>query len=244
MTPRNNKLLADLPDSEYQKLAPHMELVSLVKGETLFKTGDVSTHVYYPVGAIVSMMNEMSDGYSVETYMLGNSSTVGALNMPSFYTAYVRSSGLAYRLPMSILQREYPFCPVYMKNAMAAMRRMLMQLSQSIACGKHHSVEQQLIRWILITLDRISTHKIVITHQELSRILGFRREAVTLALKRLSGLGCITSRRGEIEVLHRQGLEARSCDCYWIGQEKKRSVVSAAKVCMVPPTGIEPVSLP
>jgi len=222
--PRNNTLLAALPECEYEKLAPYMELVSLVKGDTLFKTGDVPTHVYYPVGAIVSMMNEMSDGYSVETYMLGNSSTVGALNVPSFYRAYVRNSGLAYRLPMSILQREYPFCPVYMRVALTAMRRMLMQLSQSIACGKHHSVEQQLIRWMLITLDRMSTVKIAITHHELSRILGFRREAVTLALKRLGDLGCITSRRGELEVLNRQGLEKLSCECYWIGQEKKRPV--------------------
>lgn len=201
-----------------------MELVSLVKGETIFKMGDIPTHVYYPVGAIVSMMIDMADGYSVETYMLGKSSTVGALNAPSFYRAYVRSSGLAYRLPMSILQREYLFCPVYMRVAMTAMRRMLMQLSQSIACGKHHSLEQQLIRWMLITLDRISTSKIAITHKELSGILGFRREAMTLSLKRLTGLGYIESRRGEIEVINRKGLEALSCDCYWIGQEKKRPV--------------------
>ncbi|PUE58739.1 hypothetical protein B9Z44_03495 [Limnohabitans curvus] len=224
MTPRFNTLLAELPASEYEKLAPHMELVSLVKGETIFKMGDIPTHVYYPVGAIVSMMIDMADGYSVETYMLGKSSTVGALNAPSFYRAYVRSSGLAYRLPMSILQREYLFCPVYMRVAMTAMRRMLMQLSQSIACGKHHSLEQQLIRWMLITLDRISTSKIAITHKELSGILGFRREAMTLSLKRLTGLGYIESRRGEIEVINRKGLEALSCDCYWIGQEKKRPV--------------------
>ncbi len=224
MTPRLNQLLASLPDAEYQKLTSHMELVSLVKGQTLFKTGEVPTHVYYPVGAIVSMMNEMSDGYSVETYMLGNASTVGALSMPSFYRAYVRSSGLAYRLPMTILQREYPFCPVYMKGALIALRRMVMQLSQSIACGKHHSVEQQLIRWMLITLDRIVTVQIPITHQELAKILGFRREAVTLALKKLSELGHIISRRGEIEVPNRQGLEERSCDCYWLGQERKRPV--------------------
>lgn len=224
MTPRFNTLLAELPASEYEKLAPHMELVSLVKGETIFKMGDIPTHVYYPVGAIVSMMIDMADGYSVETYMLGKSSTVGALNAPSFYRAYVRSSGLAYRLPMSILQREYLFCPVYMRVAMTAMRRMLMQLSQSIACGKHHSLEPQLIRWMLITLDRISTSKIAITHKELSGILGFRREAMTLSLKRLTGLGYIESRRGEIEVINRKGLEALSCDCYWIGQEKKRPV--------------------
>jgi CRP-like cAMP-binding protein len=224
MTPRFNTLLAELPASEYEKLAPHMELVSLVKGETIFKMGDIPTHVYYPVGAIVSMMIDMADCYSVETYMLGKSSTVGALNAPSFYRAYVRSSGLAYRLPMSILQREYLFCPVYMRVAMTAMRRMLMQLSQSIACGKHHSLEQQLIRWMLITLDRISTSKIAITHKELSGILGFRREAMTLSLKRLTGLGYIESRRGEIEVINRKGLEALSCDCYWIGQEKKRPV--------------------
>jgi CRP-like cAMP-binding protein len=225
MTPRSNLLLAELPEVEFERLAKHMELVSLSKGQTLFDVGQTPSHVYYPVGAIVSMMNDMAEGVSLETYMLGKACMVGvaALNEPSFYRATVRSSGLAYRMPVSVLQSERAHCPVYSSGALRVMRRMLMQMSQAIACSKRHSVRQQLVRWMLITLDRTMTQRIAITHQELAEILGFRREAITLAMGRFVDKGYIASSRGEIEVLDRNGLEAISCDCYWIGQEKKRS---------------------
>jgi len=226
VNPKLNYLLASVGEEELEKIADHMTLVSLTKGQTLMNVGQIPSHVYYPVGAIVSMMNDMSDGYSIESYMIGNTGMVGmgTLNVPSFYRAVVRSSGLAYRLPVQVLMQELRKSPAYVCAALDGMRHIMRQMSQAISCGKHHSVDQQLIRWILVTLDRSFYEKIAITHQELSEILGFRREAITYALGRFSEDGYIARGRGEIVVLDRQALEDESCDCYWIAQEKKRKV--------------------
>lgn len=224
MNARTNGLLANLPESEMQLMAPHMRLVSLVKGQTLFGVGEVPRHVYFPAGAIVSMMNDSLEGESLETYMLGKTCLVGvgALGQPSFYRAWVRSSGLAYQMPTASLLALRNACPVYTQTALAATNRVLMQMSQALACSKRHSFEQQLIRWMLITLDRTLEPQIEITHQELADILGFRRECVSLNLRKMAGHKDIVLRRGSIEVLNRPSLELRSCHCYWIGQQKDR----------------------
>ena len=222
MNPRINDLLANLPEHEYEKLRAHMELVSLPKGKDLFLTGQEPAHVYYPVGAIVSMMRDLPDGFSVETYMLGKANAVGLSGWygMNYFRANVRHSGLAYRIAMPVFRQLLPQCPVHVNAITLSFTRMIMQLSQAVVCGKHHSVEQQLIRWMLITLDRTLEPEIQSTHQEISERLGFRREAITLALGKLTALGYIRSRRGVIEVVQREGMEAMVCDCYWIGQEK------------------------
>ena len=222
MNPRINDLLANLPEHEYEKLRAHMELVSLPKGKDLFLTGQEPDHVHYPVGAIVSMMRDLPDGFSVETYMLGKANAVGLSGWHGlhYFRANVRHSGLAYRIPMPIFRMLIMECPAHAAAISMGMTRMIMQLSQAVMCGKHHSVEQQLIRWMLITLDRTLEPEIQSTHQEISERLGFRREAITLALGKLTALGYIRSRRGVIEVIQREGLEALACDCYWMGQEK------------------------
>lgn len=224
MNPRINVLLDGLPDHEYERLTSHMELVSLPQGHDLFVMGQMPTHVYYPVGALVSMMKDMPDGFSVETYMLGKAGLVGmgAVDGPSFYRANVRDAGFAYRIPVPVFKSLLSVCPAHALAIAATMRRMVMQLAQAVVCGKHHSVEQQLIRWMLVSLDRMVEPVIHMTHQEVSERLGFRREAITLALGKLTALGYILSRRGVIEVIQRSGLEAMACDCYWIGQEKPR----------------------
>lgn len=226
MSPENNALLANLPYAEFEMMMRCMELVSLSKGQTLFRAGDIPVHVYYPVGAIVSMMNDLPDGYCVETHMLGKACMVGvaATHGPSFYRATVRSSGLAWRMLLSDLKKTAAHCPVYMTGAQKAIWRTSMHLSQSLVCGKRHSVEQQLIRWMLITLDRTMTPSIPVTHQELSEILGFRREAITLTFGKLAELGCLRMSRGQVEVLSRPALEAFACDCYWLGQGMTRPV--------------------
>lgn len=224
MSPRINELLAHLPDSEYQQIQPHLELTCLAKGQDLFQAGDMPSHVYYPAGAMISVMKDMEDGFSVETFMLGKSSLVGhcAFFGPSFYRANVRSSGLAYKISVATLRRLMPTCPVHMQSAMQSLGRAIAQLSQAVVCCKHHSVEKQLVRWMLITLDRIFEPVIEMTHQEISERLGFRREAITLALGKLMERGHIHIRRGIIEVIDREALEAQVCDCYWIGQEKTK----------------------
>ncbi len=224
MNPRINALLDGLPDSEYTRLTSHMELVSLSKGRDLFVSGQMASHVHYPVGALVSMMVDLDDGFSVETYMVGNAGLIGwaALDGPSPYRANVRQAGLAYRIAGPVLKSLVQDCPVHAMAISARMRRMVLQLSQSVVCGKHHSVEQQLIRWMLVSLDRTLEPVIEMTHQEISERLGFRREAITLALGKLTVLDYIDSRRGAIEVTCREGLESMVCDCYWIGQEKTK----------------------
>ncbi len=224
MNPRINTLLHGLPDEEYDRLTVHMELVSLSKGQDLFLQGEMSHHVHYPVGALVSMMMDMPDGYSVEVYMVGNAGLLGtaALDGPSHYRANVRHAGLAYRIPGKTLKSLLPHCPVHALAITKMMRRIGVHLSQAVVCGKRHTVEQQLIRWMLITLDRTLENTIPMTHQEISERLGFRREAISLALGKLAAYGYIDSRRGEIEISHRDELEAMVCDCYWIAQEKPK----------------------
>lgn len=219
MNPSLNDLLASLPENEYRVLTEKMELVSLNKGQTLFDVGQVTTQLYFPVGAIVSMMNDMPDGDSVETYVLGKICFVGlgATGTPSFYRATVRNAGLAYRIAVGDIQRVLNQCPVYLQRVNQGIQGMLRQMSQSIYCAKRHGVEQQLLRWMLTTLDRTLSNQIAVTHQELSDLLCVRREAVSLAMRRLAEAGWVSNSRGVITVLDRSALEAIACDCYWLG---------------------------
>src|SRR5574343_733512 len=232
MTPKLNALLAYLPDSEFEAMASRMQLVSLCKGQTLFRVGDIPLHVYYPVGAVVSMMSDLPDGYCVETHMMGKACMVGvaATHGPSFYRATVRSSGLSWRMLLSDLKSLSVQCPAYTAGSQRAMRQIVMQMSQSLVCSKRHTVEQQLIRWMLITLDRTLEPIIPVTHQELSEILGFRREAITLTFCKLARQGCIRTSRGQIEVLDRAALENVSCECYWLGQGAARPACRELRV--------------
>lgn len=224
MNPRINHLLRDLPEDEYQILTEHMELVSLSKGQDLFLTGQMPQHVHYPIGAIVSMMKDMPDGFSVETYTLSKANSVGLSGLygPSHFRANVRQSGLAYRMPLHKMRQLLPDCPAHSAAISASLVRMVVHLTQAVVCGKHHSVEQQLLRWMLISLDRTPEPVIEMTHQEIAERLGFRREAITLALGKLTVLDYIESRRGVIEVTCREGLESMVCDCYWMGQGKTK----------------------
>ena len=158
----------------------HMQPVMLHKGQTLFEIGQRPTNVYYPVGAVVSMLVDLTEGTSIEINVIGRTSMVGvaAVNEPSFYRATVRSTGLAYRMPTSALKDEAKNCPVYTLTAHSDMCKLMAQMAQTMACGRHHSTENQIIRWFLITLDHSLTSVIKITQQEVADLLGFRREAV------------------------------------------------------------------
>lgn len=206
------------------RFAPHLEKVMLRKGQTLFEMGQSPTNVYYPVRAMVSMLIDLSEGLSVEAHMLGPTSMVGvaALEEPSFYRATVRSTGLAYQLPISVLKREQTSCPFYMNTVVSATSRLMAQMAQAIACAQHHTKEQQIIKWLLVTLDHSLTPVIKITQQELADLLGFRRELVSLVLKKLIMRNEVQLHRGQIEVVNRSALELATCDCYWVGHERKR----------------------
>lgn len=226
MTSLSNALLAKIPESEYLRFKPHLEMVLLHKGQTLCEIGQVATNVYYPVSAVVSMLVDLTEGTSVEINVIGRTSMVGvaALDGPSFYRATVRNSGVAYRMPTSILKNETSNCPAYTHAVVSTMCQMMAQMAQTMACGKLHSTEHQIIRWFLITIDHTQTQVIKITQQEVADLLGFRREAVALALKKLVISGDVRLSRGQIEILNRPALEKASCDCYWIYQERARTV--------------------
>jgi CRP-like cAMP-binding protein len=221
----SNSLLANIPESEFLKFKPHLETVLLHKGQTLFEIGQLPTHVFFPVGAMVSMLVDLKEGASVEINVLGKTSMVGvaAVDGPSFYRATVRTAGLAYRMPTSALQQVAKNCPVYSLAAQSDIVRLMGQMAQIMACVRHHSTENQIIRWLLITLDHTLTSVIKITQQEVADLLGFRREAVALALKKLVTRGHVALNRGQIEILNRPALEITSCDCYWIYQGRTRT---------------------
>lgn len=217
MNPQKNALLAALPSEHYQALLPKLALVSLHRGQTLFEVGDEPEHVHFPVGSIISMMNDQPDGQTIEVHMLGNTCMVGvaAIDCPSFYRASVRLAGLAYRLETSELKRLRASCPAYFAEAQKRTGLLMSHIAQRVGCIKHHSMEQQLIRWMMLMLDRLYDNTIHVTHDELSSLHGSRREAVTLALGNLARQGLVVQGRGLIQVLDRSALETISCDCYW-----------------------------
>ena len=224
MSPRTNDLLASLPSSEFEEVSKYLELTTLQKGHTLFHIGQTPKFFYYPVGAVVSMLSDQENGSTTETHMLGKTCLVGvgAVNKPSFYRAQVRSTGLAYRIAAADLKKVKTYCPTLIQNASIAVERLLNELSQAIVCSKRHACEQQIIRWTLTTLDRSIDSKIAITHQELADILGFQREAITLSLGKMQAKNEIKIGRGSFDVINRKALELRSCECYWIGQQRQR----------------------
>lgn len=226
MTYFSNSLLADIPESEFLRFKPYLESVILNKGQTLIEIGQQPTHVFFPVSAMVSMLVDLTEGASIEINVIGKTSMVGVAVMdgPSFYRATVRNSGLAYRMTTNDLQRVAKECPVYSLSAQSNMYRLMAQMAQTMACARHHSTESQIIRWFLVTLDHTLTSVIKITQQEVADLLGFRREAVALALKKLVIRGHVALNRGQIEILDRPALEKTSCDCYWIYQDRTRSV--------------------
>ena len=218
MLPSSNALLADLPEQEYTLLTAHMKLVSLHKGQTLFEADEVPEFVYYPVGAIVSMLRDLDGGQVVESHIMGATCMVGigTLGQPSFYRATVRTAGLAYKLRASDLIRAREHCPVYVKRSLQSMNKVMGQMSAGLACAAHHPVSKQLIRWLLRTYDRLLEPSIPMTHQEIADLLGFQRVTITKTLAELSEFGAFATRRGEIVLLDRKKLEEQVCECYQV----------------------------
>lgn len=221
---RTNELLEFLPEDEFSLFEPHLELRSLSKDETLWVFSEIPEYVYFPTGAVVSIICELDDGFTVETTLVNKKSVVGLSNtgQPSFYTAKVKYPGLAYRIKLSTFLKLKEECPVFAKNFAGAMFASFRNIHFAAACGKHHLVDQQIVRWILTNLDRSESNYVPATHAQISELLGFRREVITAALGKLSLQRIIDLSRGQLEVLDRQALELRSCECYWLAQGLKR----------------------
>ncbi len=217
-SPNQNHLLAALPAAEFDRLAPHLELVPMRLGDCLYEPGGRLQHVYFPTTAIVSLLIMLESGSSAEIAGVGNEGIIGiSLFMggdttPS--TAVVQTAGHAYRLSARLLKEDFNRGGLMQRLLLRYTQALLTQMCQTAACNRHHSIEQQLCRWLLLTLDRLSSNELVMTQELVASALGVRREGITEAAGNLQRAGIIRYRRGHIAVVERSGLEARACECY------------------------------
>jgi CRP-like cAMP-binding protein len=217
-SPNQNHLLAALPAAEFDRLAPHLELVPMRLGDCLYEPGGRLQHVYFPTTTIVSLLIMLESGSSAEIAGVGNEGIIGiSLFMggdttPS--TAVVQTAGHAYRLSARLLKEDFNRGGLMQRLLLRYTQALLTQMCQTAACNRHHSIEQQLCRWLLLTLDRLSSNELVMTQELVASALGVRREGITEAAGNLQRAGIIRYRRGHIAVVERSGLEARACECY------------------------------
>jgi CRP-like cAMP-binding protein len=216
--PRQNRLLAVLPKIEYARLEPHLELADLGLGTAVYESGEHMDHVYFPTTAIISLLYVLENGASAEIAVVGNEGVVGiALFLGGETTpnrAIVQSSGKAYRLKGQALMREFNRAASLQHLLMRYTMALLAQMSQTAVCNRHHTIDQQLCRWLLLSLDRLASNELCMTQELIADMLGVRREGVTEAAGKLQAAGLIHYSRGRIAVLDRPGLEARVCECY------------------------------
>jgi CRP-like cAMP-binding protein len=219
-TPRESHLLAALPHGEFERLLPHLELVPMQLGDVIYESGSKLRHVYFPTTSIVSLLYVMSDGSSAEIAVVGNEGIIGvALFMGGETTpsrAVVQSAGYAYRLKGNLLKQEFHRSGSLQHLLLRYTQALLTQMAQTAVCNRHHTVDQQLCRWLLFSLDRLPSNELVMTQELIANMLGVRREGVTEAAGKLQSTGLIHYSRGRITVLDRTGLEAKACECYGV----------------------------
>jgi CRP-like cAMP-binding protein len=219
-SPPQNHLLAALPETELERLLPHLEVVPMELGGVLYESGSRLRDVYFPTNSIVSLLYVMTDGSSAEIAVVGNEGIIGvALFMGGETTpsrAVVQSAGSAYRLKGKLLKQEFNRSGALQHLLLRYTQALLTQMAQTAVCNRHHSVDQQLCRWLLMSLDRLPSNSLTMTQELIANMLGVRREGVTEAAGKLQDIGLIHYSRGRITVLDRPGLEAKACECYQV----------------------------
>ena len=218
--PLENQLLAALPDNAAARVLPLLESVEMPLGKVLFESGSPITHVHFPTTSIVSLLHVMEDGASAEIAVVGYEGLVGiALFMGGISTpsrAVVQSAGRGFRLKADVMKQEFNRAGPMMHLLLRYTQALITQKAQTAACNRHHSLDQQLCRWLLLSLDRLQGNEIVMTQELIANMLGVRREGVTEAAGNLQQAGLIRYQRGHITVLDRAGIEKRSCECYTV----------------------------
>jgi CRP-like cAMP-binding protein len=218
VTPQHNRLLAALPNVDLERLQSHLTLVSLPLGTALYESGVALQHGYFPLDSIVSLLYVMADGASAEIAVVGNDGVVGvSLFMGGETTpsrAVVQSAGHAYRLEAERLKAEFMRAGALQQLLLRYTQALLTQMAQTAVCNRRHSLDQQLCRWLLLSLDRLPSNELVMTQELIANMLGVRREGVAEAAGKLQDSGLIQYSRGRIVVLDRAGLEAQTCECY------------------------------
>lgn len=220
VTAQQNHLLSTLPSEEWERIFPHVELVQLPVGKVLHEPGVAMRHVYFPTSCIVSLLCIMEDGATAEIGAVGREGIVGVSSFMGGDTmqsrSIVQSGGYAYRMKAQTLKEEFQRTGALQRILLRYTQALLTQMAQTAVCNRHHSVDQQLCRWLLGSLDRLSSNELSITQELIAHTLGVRREGVTTAAGKLKKAGLIDCRRGRITVTHRPELEARACECYGI----------------------------
>jgi len=232
--PLQNKLLAALPHAEYQRLASELELTKLALGAQLYGAGDTLEHVYFPTDSIVSLLTVLANGASAEIAVAGNDGLVGiSLFMGGMSTpsrAVVQSAGTAYRLNADALDREFTLGGAVQLLFLRYTQALITQMTQTAVCNRHHTVDQQLCRWLLLSLDRLPSSKLKMTQQLIGNMLGVRREGVNEAAGHLQNAGLINYSRGTITVKDRHGLEARVCECYAVVKRESDRLLNPSEL--------------
>jgi CRP-like cAMP-binding protein len=217
-SPPDNQILAALPEDEAARLFPQLKLVELPLGMSVYESGAVQRYIYFPTDSIVSLLYVLKDGASAEIAVVGNEGAIGvALFMGGETTpsrAIVQSAGFAYRLSSRALKEEFRCNGHMLQLLLRYTQSLITQMAQTAVCNRHHSVDQQLCRWLLLSLDRLSGTRLKMTQELIANMLGVRREGVTTAAGKLQKLGVIRYSRGQISVLDRSKLEKLSCECY------------------------------
>ena len=217
-TAKNNQLLATLSDAVWQRLLPNLELVKMPLGQVLYESGVMLSHVYFPTTAIVSLLHVLENGASAEIAVVGNEGIVGiSLFMGGESTpsrAVVQSAGSGFRLRAQVMKDEFQRAGPVMHVLLRYTQALITQMAQTAVCNRHHSLDQQLCRWLLLSLDRIQSNELAMTQDLIANMLGVRREGVTVAALKLQAAGLIRYARGHITVLNRDGIEKRACECY------------------------------
>jgi CRP-like cAMP-binding protein len=216
--PRDNQLLAALPAQEFERWHPHLEAVTLSLGQVLYESGDAMRYVYFPTTAIVSLLYVMEDGASAEIAVVGLEGMVGvSLFMGGESTpsrAVVQSAGQGFQLRAQVMKDEFNRAGPVLHLLLRYTQALITQMAQTAVCNRHHSLHQQLCRWLLLSLDRLRGNELVMTQDLIANMLGVRREGVTEGALRLQKAGIIRYARGRITVLDRAGLEQATCECY------------------------------
>lgn len=218
LKPQQNHLLAALTEDIQKSLFPHLKLVSLSLGEVLYESGDVMQNVYFPTDSIVSLLYVLEDGASAEISVVGNEGMIGiALLMGGESTssrAIVQSAGYAYQMKRKQIKEEFNRHGQLMSLMLRYTQSLITQMAQTAVCNRHHSIDKQLCRWLLLSLDRLTTNQLCMTQELIANMLGVRREGVTEAAGKLQRLGVIEYSRGHINVIDRPRLETLCCECY------------------------------
>jgi CRP-like cAMP-binding protein len=216
--PRQNHLLATLPEEIFEQISPHLELISMPLGQVLYESGGQLHHVYFPTTAILSLHYILETGASAEIAGVGNEGVLGISILMGGNTtpsrATVQTGGYGYRLKGNLMMAEFNRAGPMMRLMLRYTQALMTQMSQTAVCNRHHSVEQQMCRWLLLTIDRLPSNELTMTQELIASMLGVRREGVTETAGNLQRAGLIKCRRGHITVLDRTGLESLSCECY------------------------------